>query len=449
MIRCYSIYKYIKHLINMEKKDNNDNNDNNNDKNDKKDQKDKNELINYISSNLTEYEKGEIFYDFDIDELYYTGNLYKKINKEINYISHKFNDLIYNAKLSDRYKIIMGDHINYRYEIMYELGKGVYGNVIKVMDHKTHNKMALKIYKNSHFYNKFNRKEIQILNFIKEYYKNDIEYVLLIQETFIFRNHYCMVSKLYGLNLYDNRYGIKYLSFLNKLKILQDILHGLNFLKNGCGDYTIIHGDIKPENIFMKGATTNPEVIIGDFGLSKKILKNTYFSNNYIIQSLHYQAPDIQFKIPFNESIDIWSIGCIIYELFCGQVLIPTKNDRDHIIFIHQILGEPCKDYINSHTNIKPYYHNFRAKYLQDSHFITRLPSSNLKLEEKNFSVLYKKQFELLLSNTSIKNSDIIQKEITFILNLIYKCLVFESEKRITPLGALDYIDYVINEYNS
>ena len=415
-------------------------------KNKKELDEEKTQLIDYISSNLTVYEQGELFNEFKIDDIYFTGHIHKKINKETHYNLNRYDELIYNANLSDRYKIIMGDHINYRYEIMYELGKGVYGNVVKVLDHKTQSKAALKIYKNSHFYNKANKREINILKLVKEYYCDDRDYVLLIQDSFIFRNHYCMISNLYGLNLYDNRYEIKYFTFLNKLQIIKDLFHGMEFLKNGCGEFTIIHGDIKPENIFMKSRYNYPEVIIGDFGLSKKITKGTHYFKDFILQSLHYKAPEIYFKIPFNETADIWSIGCIIYEIFCGDVLIPAKKDRDQMIFTHQILGEPNKDYIKSHPNIQYHYSNYKSKFLQDAYYITRLPSSNLKLDEKNFILQYSKQYKLNNTDSTIKNMDFIEKESTFIINLVHKCLVYEQEKRITPLGGIDYINYVKHE---
>ena len=42
----------------------------------------------------------------------------------------------------------MGDHINYRYEIMKRLGRGAFGVVLQCFDHKEREKVALKILKN-------------------------------------------------------------------------------------------------------------------------------------------------------------------------------------------------------------------------------------------------------------------------------------------------------------
>ena len=59
--------------------------DNKDNKDSKELDEEKKQLIDYISSNLTVYEQEELFYEFKIDELYFTGYIHKKINKEIVY----------------------------------------------------------------------------------------------------------------------------------------------------------------------------------------------------------------------------------------------------------------------------------------------------------------------------------------------------------------------------
>ena len=76
----------------------------------------------------------------------------------------------------------------------------------------------------------------------------------------------------------------------------------------------IIHRDLKPDNIFMN---KNNEIKIGDFGISKELnFYKTYTKTNKKIGTIYYAAPEILEEGIYNEKADIWSLGCIIYELF-------------------------------------------------------------------------------------------------------------------------------------
>ena len=72
----------------------------------------------------------------------------------------------------------------------------------------------------------------------------------------------------------------------------------------------IWHRDLKPDNIFI----TNGTYKVGDFGSA--CYNNC---NQDHVGTLDYAAPEIILKIPYNRSIDLWSIGCIAYELDVGR----------------------------------------------------------------------------------------------------------------------------------
>jgi len=74
----------------------------------------------------------------------------------------------------------------------------------------------------------------------------------------------------------------------------------------------ILHRDLKSENIFMN---KNIEIKIGDFGISKQ-LNREYTLTKYKLGTEYYIAPEILLDGKYNEKSDIWSLGCIIYELF-------------------------------------------------------------------------------------------------------------------------------------
>ena len=68
---------------------------------------------------------------------------------------------------------------------------------------------------------------------------------------------------------------------------------------------------MKPNNIFI---SKDYKIKIGDFGISK-ILKDSDYTNTNYIGTLGYMAPELLSKEKYNNKADIWSLGCIIYEL--------------------------------------------------------------------------------------------------------------------------------------
>ena len=104
----------------------------------------------------------------------------------------------------------------------------------------------------------------------------------------------------------------------NNTLIQENILN--NIIKQMCigikeiHNKKIVHRDIKPENIFI---SNNMEIKIGDFGISKQLnLYKTHLTTKNCAGTYYYIAPEILNNGIFNEKSDIWSLGCIIYELF-------------------------------------------------------------------------------------------------------------------------------------
>ncbi|KIK70729.1 hypothetical protein GYMLUDRAFT_32770 [Collybiopsis luxurians FD-317 M1] len=72
----------------------------------------------------------------------------------------------------------------------------------------------------------------------------------------------------------------------------------------------ILHRDLKPDNVFLD---ENNSVKLGDFGLSKALLQ-TNFANTYV-GTPYYMSPEVMQEKAYDSKSDIWSLGCLIYEL--------------------------------------------------------------------------------------------------------------------------------------
>ncbi|KAJ7923846.1 kinase-like domain-containing protein [Mycena leptocephala] len=78
------------------------------------------------------------------------------------------------------------------------------------------------------------------------------------------------------------------------------------------GKVQIVHRDLKPENIFLDGANS---VKLGDFGLSKALLVQG-FSTTYTGPATPlYMSPELMQGTAYDSKTDIWSLGCLLYEL--------------------------------------------------------------------------------------------------------------------------------------
>ena len=98
----------------------------------------------------------------------------------------------------------------------------------------------------------------------------------------------------------------------------------------------IIHCDLKPENILLKNHAKSAIKVI-DFGTG--CFENKTFYT--YIQSRYYRAPEIILGIPYTCAIDMWSLGCILVELYCGYPIFAGEDEAEQLAIIMEYLGIP------------------------------------------------------------------------------------------------------------
>ena len=143
---------------------------------------------------------------------------------------------------------------------------------------------------------------------------------------FMYRNHQCIVFEMLSLNLYEllknTQFGGVSLNLIRKFA--KQILKSLSFLARP--DVDIIHCDLKPENILLRHPKRSGIKVI-DFGSSCKSNKRMY---SYI-QSRFYRSPEVMLGMPYNVSIDMWSLGCILAEMHTGEPLFSGSDQFDQM----------------------------------------------------------------------------------------------------------------------
>ena len=161
-------------------------------------------------------------------------------------------------------------------------------------------------------------------------------------------NEILLVMELCDKDLYhhlkDNHYGIPFSIEEIKETFLQ-LNNGFRIMRKN----NIIHRDLKLENIMIK-YTDNKKTHfipkISDFGLSKEM----NYQNTNITSDSRYMAPELfNNNIYYDDKVDLWSIGCIIYELYF----------RD--LYCTNYYPGKIKNIFNNNNNIRnPSEYNFR-----------------------------------------------------------------------------------------
>ncbi|RLV94553.1 Dual specificity tyrosine-phosphorylation-regulated kinase 4 [Spathaspora sp. JA1] len=293
------------------------------------------------TQSLNIYERGEIIRK---SQLYYIPQ-HTRHNIDVKGDNFGFDDK------QGHYIIHPQDHINYRFEILNRLGTGSFGNVIKCKDHKLNCTVAVKIINNNLNWSLQAINEIKIMKLLSE---SSNQCVLQYVTHFNFRSHLCIVSELLSVNLYTLLEMTKFQGFGLDIvkKFTMQILQGIEYLHR----YNIIHCDIKPENIMIKlPATpdcTDITIKLIDFGSA---CFTNEISFNYI-QSRYYRAPEVILGCQYNEKIDIWSMGCVIMELFMGVPTFPGKSELEQLGLMMEIIGIPkSSSILRMRRQVQPY----------------------------------------------------------------------------------------------
>jgi glycogen synthase kinase 3 beta len=99
----------------------------------------------------------------------------------------------------------------------------------------------------------------------------------------------------------------------------------------------IIHRDLKPENILLKDS----QVKICDMG-SSKIIDDENFMNTPYVVSRYYRAPELILATnKYDDKIDIWAVGCILFELMTRTPMFPGDSEGLQLLEHMMILGSP------------------------------------------------------------------------------------------------------------
>ncbi|KAL1509507.1 hypothetical protein ABEB36_004225 [Hypothenemus hampei] len=319
-----------------------------------------------------------------------------------------------------------GDVLQDRYKILGTLGEGTFGKVVKVKDLEMDHSMALKIIKNVEKYREAAKLEINVLEKLADKDPDSVHLCVKMLDWFDFHGHMCIAFEMLGLSVFDFLKDNNYQPYpLDQVRhIGYQLCYSVKFLH----DNKLTHTDLKPENILFVDSdfdlvynskkrkdvkrVKRTDVRLIDFGSATF----DHEHHSTIVSTRHYRAPEVILELGWSQPCDVWSIGCILFELYLGITLFQTHDNREHLAMMQRILGE-IPQRMARKTKTKYFY------------------KGRLDWDEKSSAGRYvRDNCKPLLR---YKQSD--ETDHNYLFDLVFKMLEYEPSERITLREAMNH----------
>ncbi|RDB19227.1 Serine/threonine-protein kinase prp4 [Hypsizygus marmoreus] len=330
------------------------------------------------------------------------------------------------------YSIILGEQLDGRYQVFSHIGKGMFANVVRARiiqgePGEVGKEVAIKIVRCQESMYRAGLKEVQILNKLKQADPDDKKHIVRLERTFEHRGHLCLVFESMSMNLRDvvKRFGKDV--GLN-IRAVRAYAHQLFLALSLLRKTNIMHADIKPDNILVNEQKTMLKLC--DLGSASDASENDI--TPYLV-SRFYRAPEIILGVPYDPALDIWSIGCTLYELYTGKILFPGRSNNQMILLMMELKGR-----FNSKMIKKA---KFGDMYFDDmggfeSVETDRVTGTNV-VRKIHISKPSRDLRARLMPPASVKLKDDENKLLMSFIDLLDKCLALDPSRRITPREAL------------
>ncbi|XP_054277661.1 mitogen-activated protein kinase p38b-like isoform X1 [Macrosteles quadrilineatus] len=281
-----------------------------------------------------------------------------------------------------------------RYQMLTPVGSGAYGQVCSAVDNKYGAKVAIKKLARpfqSAVHAKRTYRELRMLKHMNHENVIGLLDVFHPSTSLADFSQVYLVTHLMGADL-NNIVRTQKLSDDHVQFLVYQILRGLKYIHSA----GIIHRDLKPSNIAVN---EDCELKILDFGLARP----TENEMTGYVATRWYRAPEIMLNwMHYNQTVDIWSVGCIMAELLTGRTLFPGTDHIHQLNLIMEILGTP------------------------NAEFMARISSESARNYIQSLPPLARKDFNVVFRGANPEAIDLLEK-----------MLELDAEKRITAEQAL------------
>uniref|UniRef100_A0A669D1J8 Protein kinase domain-containing protein n=1 Tax=Oreochromis niloticus TaxID=8128 RepID=A0A669D1J8_ORENI len=306
----------------------------------------------------------------------------------------------------------LGDH----HVVEAFLGEGGFGLVTRCRDTKNNQTVAIKVNKSDPGILLQAKLEIFILEQLR---RLDPDRCNIVEWNgyFLDGERICLNFELLDQSLWDyigdrNNQGLP-------IRELRPILHQLANALFHLGSVGIVHADLKPGNIMVVKRHDSPiKVKLIDFGLA---FPASALIPGYRVGTVGYCAPEIMLGLPYDEAIDMWSLGLVAVQLATGLPLYPGEDNYDVLKFIIETQGQ-LPD------------HLLESGLYTDCYFI----KDNFNEQRWTFKTQEQFQYE-----TGPENGQ------PLFVRLIKEMLALDANQRITPSEVLNALHYIQSSTHS
>ncbi|XP_059053505.1 probable myosin light chain kinase DDB_G0279831 isoform X2 [Achroia grisella] len=316
-----------------------------------------------------------------------------------------------------------------RYKIIDTLGEGTFGKVVEVKDLEMEHRMALKIIKNVEKYREAAKLEINVLEKLAEVDPDCKNLCVKMLDWFEYHGHMCIAFEMLGQSVFDFLKDNNYQPYpLEQVRhISYQLIYSVLFLHEN----KLTHTDLKPENILFVDSDYEAVSVYSSSKKTHDLLRvkrsdvrlidfgSATFDHEHhstIVSTRHYRAPEVILELGWSQPCDVWSIGCIMFELHLGITLFQTHDNREHLAMMERILG-PIPYRMARKTRTKYFYHG------------------KLDWDEKSSAGRYVRENCKPLLRYLQNNSE----EHRQLFDLIARMLEYEPSQRITLRDALKH----------
>ncbi|CAK7210717.1 U4/U6 small nuclear ribonucleoprotein prp4 [Sporothrix eucalyptigena] len=333
------------------------------------------------------------------------------------------------------YKIRRGEILDGRYQIQSALGKGMFSGVARAWDITTPDRreVAIKIMRNNDALRKGGYTEIAILQKLNEADPENRKHIVRFERSFDFRGHLCMafenlsmnlreVLKKFGNNVGINLHGVRVYAY----QIFVALAH-----MRRC---SIIHADLKPDNILVNSNRSTLKICDLGTAIDRSDAATAHNEITPYLVSRFYRAPEIVLGMPYDYAVDMWSIGCTLYELYTGKILFTGESNNQMLRAIMEVRGKmSAKMYRRGEL--------WRMHFDDNGGFLSQERDKfQHKTTVKTIPIVKPtRDLRTRLMAASAGMTDAESKDLAQFHDLLDRCLNLNPDKRILPSDALKH----------
>ncbi|KAI1242884.1 hypothetical protein IHE44_0000441 [Lamprotornis superbus] len=209
-----------------------------------------------------------------------------------------------------------------RYTIQRKLGNGSFGSVYLVNDRKAKQGEELKVLKEISVGNLKPNETVEANLEAQLLSKLDHPAIVKFYTSFVERDSFCIITEYceggdLDFKIQEYKDSGKMFTQSQVIDWFIQLLLGVNYIH----DRRILHRDLKAKNIFLKDNLLK----IGDFGVSCLLMGSCDLATTFT-GTPYYMSPEVLKHQGYNTKSDIWSLGCILYEMCCMNHAFTGQN---------------------------------------------------------------------------------------------------------------------------